>query len=353
VNPTPSQSPRDRIADLLRAQIVSGELAPGVKLETVRELAEKMKSGQVAIVRGIERLVEEGLLVTYERKGVYVNERKEWRPIPLNVAILTSVTTHVSSTLLESLHLTGLQELQRQLADSGALISMHGCVIYPNGPKERRYIPPRKLALFGVKAICAAGMYDLSYLGQLFELGIPVIAYDVDASGVRMDSVFVDESLAAFRLTNALLKRGHRRVVMLAGSRNSPQRDQYWNYDPSQALRQDGYELALRAAGLEPEILHREWSGDEATEALQALPSGCALLSAITLNNPLFSKKNFEVAGWSMEPLEKHPRPVVARCGNDQRAMGAKTLEILHWRLAHPTAPIQRVKMQPIHEERT
>jgi DNA-binding transcriptional regulator YhcF (GntR family) len=343
-----TKTPPDRVASTLRARILSGELAPGARLETVRELAETMKHGQAAIVRGIERLVDEGLLVTYDRKGTYVSERTEWKPVPRNIAILTGVPTSFSASVLaQATHLSGLNELQRLLIGAGEQLSLHGCVFYPNGPVERRYTPPRKLALESMDAIVAAGIYELAYLGQLLELELPVIAYDVDASAVRMDSVFVDETEAAFQLTQALLKRGHRRIALLAGARNAPRRERIWNYDPAQGLREDGYRLALRAAGLEPEILHQDWAGDEVTKGLDALPAGAGVVTAGDLADPRLSARGFTVAGWSAAPLSELPAQVAAVSGSDHAQMGTVAGELVRWRLEHLDAPIQRRALRP------
>jgi len=348
-----SQSPTDRVTSTLRARILSGELRPGEKLETVRELAEILKHGQAAIVRGIERLVDEGFLVTYDRKGTYVSERANWKPIPRNVAILTGVPTSFSASVLaKSTHLAGLTELQRLLVESGDQLSLHGCVFYPNGPVERRFTPPRKLALDSMDAIVAAGIYELSYLGLLQELEIPVIAYDVDASAVRMDSVFVDEVEAAFLLTQALLKRGLRRVAFLAGPRNAPRRERLWNYDPAQGLREDGYRLAMRATGLTPEILHQDWAGDEVTQGLDGLPNSAGIVTSGELADLRLSARGFAVAGWSSVPLAECPAHVVAACSVEHAQMGAQAGELVNWRLNHLDAPIQRRALRPKFEER-
>ncbi len=346
--------PTDRVAENIRARILSGAAKPGEKLESVRVLADRLKHGQATVVRALERLASEGFLVTKDRQGTYVADRTAWRPIPRNVAILTGVPTPFSAGLLsQAQHFSGLAVMQQQLVESGDRVSLHGCVFYPCGPIERRYTPPQKLALDRMDAIVAAGIYELAYLGQLQELKIPVIAYDVDASAVRMDSVFVDEIAAAFQLTTVLLKRAIRRVVFLAGPQNSPDRATQWNYDPANGLREDGYRLAMRQAGVEPEILHADWAGDEVTAALETLPDSAAILISGNVNDPRLTSRANPVAGWSNEPLSAWPSNVVAASRNDQHQMGTATSDLVRWRLEHRNGPIQRRIIRPAILQRT
>ena len=85
------------VSGAIRKRILSGEIAPGHKLEPVRELAKKLKHGQATVVRAIATLVQEGYLVTQDRKGTYVAQRSAWQPVPRNIAVLTGVPTSFSA----------------------------------------------------------------------------------------------------------------------------------------------------------------------------------------------------------------------------------------------------------------
>lgn len=349
-------NPRSTVASAIRSRIIAGELSPGAKLESVRDLARDLKHGQATIVRAIELLVEEGYLRTLNRQGTYVAERTAWLPAPRNIAILTGVpTTFSEAALTEAKHLSGIGVLQDAVQRGGDRVSLHGCVHYPLGPVIRRYTPPRNLALDTMNAIVAAGIYELAYLGQLQEFGIPILAYDVDATAVRMDSVFVDEVDAAFRLTLGMLARGHRHIALLRGPLNSRRREQLWNYDPSHAAREDGYRLAMRQGGLAEHVFHSDWNSDvnsKARQMLDASPQITAVISVTPLNDSVLRGRNVDVAAWTSQSGKPQDRVVLAAL-NDQKTMGETAVEVLRWRLENPEGPIQRRAIRCKLEERT
>ena len=61
-----------QIVDQIRAQCVSGELAPGERLPSVRVLARELAVNQNTILRVYERLTMEGLLERRHGDGTYV-----------------------------------------------------------------------------------------------------------------------------------------------------------------------------------------------------------------------------------------------------------------------------------------
>jgi GntR family transcriptional regulator len=338
-------NPRNIVASVIRSRIVAGDLAPNAKLDSVRELARDLKHGQATVVRAIELLVEEGYLRTVNRQGTYVTERSAWTPAPRNIAILTGVpTTFSASALAQAEHLSGMAVMQESVQRGGDRVSLHGCVHYPMGPVIRRYTQPRNLALDTMDAIVTAGIYELAYLGQLQELGIPMLAYDVDASAVRMDSVFADESDAAFRLAWGLADRGARTIALLRGPLNSRRRHELWNYDPCHAAREDGYRLAMRQRGLAEHVFHFDRSGDinaQARQMLDTLPECNAVITTASLKDKVFEGRDISVGAWISTGKAPSERVVVS-AHSDQQLMGETAAELLRWRLQNPEGPVQR-----------
>ena len=68
--PTPSLS--DRAYDILRKEIISGNLAPGEKLN-VHDLAAAMQISRTPIKEAINRLAEDGLVTIRSRKSTFVS----------------------------------------------------------------------------------------------------------------------------------------------------------------------------------------------------------------------------------------------------------------------------------------
>lgn len=70
-----------RIAARLREQITSGELAPGQKLPSLRQLAEQHEVSDILIRRALDILRNEGLLESRKGAGTYVRQRPPIRRI--------------------------------------------------------------------------------------------------------------------------------------------------------------------------------------------------------------------------------------------------------------------------------
>ena len=64
---------RDQIADILRRQIISGELKEGDRISE-RDISNRFNVSTAPVKEAIRTLVTEGLLYTYPRKGTYVSD---------------------------------------------------------------------------------------------------------------------------------------------------------------------------------------------------------------------------------------------------------------------------------------
>ena len=70
------QLPSRRIADAVRDLITSGELAPGDKLPSERELARRFGTARNTAREAIRLLTEEALVTPHHGKGVFVREKQ-------------------------------------------------------------------------------------------------------------------------------------------------------------------------------------------------------------------------------------------------------------------------------------
>lgn len=68
-----------QLARNLREHIQSGGVEPGEPLPSERELSERMGMSRVTIRKGIQKLIEEGLLFRRHGSGTYVSDRIEAR----------------------------------------------------------------------------------------------------------------------------------------------------------------------------------------------------------------------------------------------------------------------------------
>lgn len=67
--------PWQQLADLLRARIQSGELAPGDKLPSIVSLSQEHDLAPVTVRKAITRLQREGLVESRTGWGTFVTEK--------------------------------------------------------------------------------------------------------------------------------------------------------------------------------------------------------------------------------------------------------------------------------------
>jgi DNA-binding GntR family transcriptional regulator len=66
-----------RVADDIANRIASGELAPGARLRSERELAEHYEVSYGSIRRAMEVLRERGLVVSVHGRGTFIAEKPD------------------------------------------------------------------------------------------------------------------------------------------------------------------------------------------------------------------------------------------------------------------------------------
>lgn len=345
---TGTKSMSKRLADRLRAMIVSGKFTPGARLDSIRSMAKRHNHSQPTVVRAVEILVEEGYLVTFQRKGTYVADRDAWKSMPCHIAILSDEAMPISPvhTLgVRRPHLAGVTILESRLFDAGHRISVHGCSYYPYRNGKLEYLPPRELRVDRMDALVTIGIYDLPYLVSLQELNIPIVAYDLDASQARIDSAFFDDIGSAFQLTKVLAGRGHECIGFIGGPVDRPPWCHLWNRDPCSTRREDGYRLAADMLGLEQHVLRCRWN--EREEAIPKWLSEHPACTAVLLEGQSELCGDREIATWTIRKEPEWERNVSVMAVCDVETLGAATSALVVGRLEHPDAAVQRRIVAP------
>jgi GntR family transcriptional regulator len=74
INRDSATPPFEQLAGILRAQIVSGELARGERLPTILDLSVKFEVAQLTVRKAVQVLKDEGLVVARAGWGTFVAE---------------------------------------------------------------------------------------------------------------------------------------------------------------------------------------------------------------------------------------------------------------------------------------
>lgn len=96
----------EQIVSQIKRFIVSGELAPGERLPSIRSLAKDLRISVITTKRAYDELEREGLIVTAAGKGSFVAERNaEW----LREDVLRKIEDHLQqiSQLAAQIGLSG------------------------------------------------------------------------------------------------------------------------------------------------------------------------------------------------------------------------------------------------------
>jgi len=112
-------------------------------------------------------------------------------------------------------------------------------------------------------------------IGALIDSGIPVVAFDREASDPRADAVVADNIRGARTATEHLIAAG-RRDIAFVGGRSEVE---------TGAERLDGYQIAMRGAGLEPRSVAGGFRVDAAYEAVAELLRSAPPDGLVVANN--------------------------------------------------------------------
>jgi GntR family transcriptional regulator len=74
VNPNDPRPPYVQIADELRREIQTGEVKPGQRIDSSRELARKFEVAPMTVHNALNLLKDEGLLASWQGRGVFVSD---------------------------------------------------------------------------------------------------------------------------------------------------------------------------------------------------------------------------------------------------------------------------------------
>jgi GntR family transcriptional regulator len=82
-----------QLSNLLKNQILSGELVRGAKLPTEVELTKKFGISRLTIRKAKEKLIQEGMVHSIQGSGSYVTEPEKWQSNPNTIETIDDIVT--------------------------------------------------------------------------------------------------------------------------------------------------------------------------------------------------------------------------------------------------------------------
>lgn len=318
--------PKNLVIKKLNALIKENGLKPGDRLPTIKSMAETFKVSTATIQEAIHELKESGVIESQRKRGIFVATPTPPRQKGNRVALLMAS----SSISLEGEPYPG--PVIRAIREG---MDAEGLELVPISLDEIDHWRVHE-ALNDFAGVFLFEVESDSLILDLRDQGIPMVSVDYNAVRMGIPSVKFDNLFGAFEATRYLQSKGHTRIIFLY-ERVEKRYGTSLYYDAAHEERQQGYELAMQAAGLTPQIARNRFIEDQTRETLLAVlgqfePAPTALFcptdnTAIRAARALQSlgyriPESFSIVGFGDFKDEFLSGRVITSVSVDARAMG-------------------------------
>lgn len=232
-----TQQPKyKKIVDWVKAQVESGEVKPGEKLNSENELAGMFQISRQTVRHAISELEKEKIIERRQGSGTYIsNVFKRKTENTMNIAV---VTTYVDDYIFPSI-IKGIEEV---ISDAGYTLQ----IAFTHNRVEKEYsviknILDRNMAdgIIVEPTKSAIPNPNVALYNEIIQREIPTIFFNSYYPEIKLPYVVLDDKKTGYLATKHLIEAGHKRI---AGIFKSDDRQGH--------LRYAGYVKALSDAGL-------------------------------------------------------------------------------------------------------
>lgn len=305
----------------------------GLKISDVARRAAVSPATVSRVLNGDPRVGE-----TYRARVLRAVEELDYRPNVLarNLRRQRTATIGVVVPDIENPHFGELvRSVEDQAFDAGYRVLV--CNTDETAEKQRAYLEALiDERVLGV--IISPSDPGGEQIARLLDLGIPVVACDREVDDARADAVLADNIKAVRIGSDVLVAAGHRRIAFVGGRVDVE----------TGAERLAGYEMAMRAAGLEPLVVDGDFRLERAGTAVAGLlarePRPTALIVANNLmtlgalrairDAGLRVPDDVALVGVDDPPWSALVDPPLTTLAQPVRAMAADAMELLLQRVS-------------------
>lgn len=269
----PTESLYRRAAQTLARQILSGQLAPGTRLDVEREMASQYGLSRNTLRRALAMLESQGLVRRAPRRGAFVTgepTQKRWFSMATTLLFVRMGTIPVQPNpngYYENIYAGAAEEAE----SLGLTIRTERVAGHLRVPL-RDYRPPHPSDIGGV-ILCST--FDEQYIQMYGSAGVPVVVADYWTRNPHADSVVVDVEGDASTALDHLTQKGHTKIGFCAVGRKEHGADVH-EYDPDVHRMVDCLRRTARQLHVDmPDewILLEPWSPAAPTARVRALLS--------------------------------------------------------------------------------
>jgi DNA-binding LacI/PurR family transcriptional regulator/DNA-binding transcriptional regulator YhcF (GntR family) len=377
------------VRESLRRMIATGEYAPGSKLPPENELPKKMRVSKITVVRALNDLAREGVIVRRRGSGSYVADPAQRPLMPGRFLKLGILMPHsvfadyrygpqqnaVLNSILESWGLADVVPEFPKVAEAEATRARwtserRGCCVEVVGEEEKvllKHPPLDYIREARFDGILSLSIVEEDWISELLKLGVPTVLMDYPNERFgQADQVFFDPFPGYCAAVREFVARGLRRIHFLGGLRHLPyptpadakaDKDYYSPHkalrDPDSHIRQSAWRQSMADAGIHvpPEWVHFTWAEDkyaaELGMRLVELPAEQRPEAFVCHNHgqaealiEVFHQRGVPLAGAGAAGSLRPGRaaPILA----DNHQMGRTGAALLQWKLQQ-SAPALRV----------
>lgn len=387
------KSPRHlEIREQLRRQIMSGALRPGSRLPTEIELFKELDASNTTVVRALNDLVREGLIVRRRGSGTFVAEREN-PPLILGRALKFGVLWHHSvyahhwdgfchRLALGALRSWGMAGVEPELEQDRAGTFTRGIWRQPargltveclgNEIGGTKRVPDLQIVRQGgFDGLLTLGIIEESWLEELLELKVPTVMVDFPTQrfSSQADLVYADPQSGYRAVVDRWVSRGLRRIHFVGAcvwdpQKRTPDASRPSGYrsgkrtDPDTFLRLAAWRQALEAHGIEPTEAGVHWRATDDHELagrLAAMPESerpqALLCHGIEQAEGLLGE--CAAYGLRLEAAGACDRPRVGRALSvrlEAGQMGEVAGELLLARIKQPARPYLNVGVRMVFD---
>ena len=238
----------------LKDRILEGKFAYGDALPSERQLAIDYGVSRITIVKALDLLVDDDLIVRQHGRGNFVQDSTgaeiTTEECKIAFCVPTPSETYIFSILLGATKFATTKRIQMQIVEIG------------EGEEETQEI--RRLinqGFDGLILFSRSTQYNSTFYRELKEIAFPFVMMDRYSPEVPTDYVVFDDENTCYRLTESLIEAGHSQIAILLGSEMTV---------TAVKKRLNGYRKALKDHGL---IYNPDWVGKNIYDVLNLDPN--------------------------------------------------------------------------------
>lgn len=331
----------------MREAIERGEYAAGQMIPSERELCDLTHLSRTTVRRGVQLLVEEGVLQRVPGAGTFVGHSMARGSCCGTVGLIVPTLTNpyfgeLSDAVEQEAHARGFDLLVGQSEYVGSNESAY----------LQRYAD--NLSCKGMLVVPNVDRPQVGAYNYVAEHGKPVVFVARWTESVDADAVAVDGFRGSRDIVRYLISLGHRRIAYVQGGPRQPD------------VRLRGYQEALREAGIAEDprlILLQETTSEQAgLEAIRSLLQSGATFTAVFARRDLDAMsvlqglaeaglrvpEDVSVAGFDNIQIAAHLQPPLTTVDHTVREIARLAVNFLLERVeGRYCGPPRRVSIQP------